>query len=60
MKRQIQGGELGLENLGLSRLGGWSDDAENLLIIKSTELAAQYLKNFETHSKHSEEYKGRE
>jgi phosphatidylserine/phosphatidylglycerophosphate/cardiolipin synthase-like enzyme len=34
-------------------------NAENLLIIKSKELAKVYLDNWYQHKKHSEEYKGR-
>jgi phosphatidylserine/phosphatidylglycerophosphate/cardiolipin synthase-like enzyme len=33
-------------------------DAENLLIIRSRELAREYLDNFEKHKVHSEAYKG--
>jgi len=34
-------------------------NAENLLIINSPELAAKYIENWNKHSEHSEEYKGR-
>ena len=35
------------------------DNAENLLIIRSEELAADYLKNYQQHKAHSELYGGR-
>jgi phosphatidylserine/phosphatidylglycerophosphate/cardiolipin synthase-like enzyme len=35
-------------------------NAENLLILKSKELAKVYIDNWNTHKKHSEEYKGRQ
>jgi phosphatidylserine/phosphatidylglycerophosphate/cardiolipin synthase-like enzyme len=34
-------------------------NAENLLVIRSKELAAQYTRNWEDHAKHSEPYAGR-
>jgi phosphatidylserine/phosphatidylglycerophosphate/cardiolipin synthase-like enzyme len=34
-------------------------NAENLLIIKSRELAKEYLDNWEKHKNHSEKYEGR-
>jgi phosphatidylserine/phosphatidylglycerophosphate/cardiolipin synthase-like enzyme len=34
-------------------------NAENLLVISDTQLAAQYLKNWRTHAEHSEAYEGR-
>jgi phosphatidylserine/phosphatidylglycerophosphate/cardiolipin synthase-like enzyme len=34
-------------------------NAENLLIVRSTELAQKYIENWEKHKGHSEEYKGR-
>jgi hypothetical protein len=33
-------------------------NAENLLIIKSKELAKIYIENWENHKKHSERYEG--
>jgi phosphatidylserine/phosphatidylglycerophosphate/cardiolipin synthase-like enzyme len=35
------------------------DNAENLLIIHSPELAAKYIENWKKHAEHSEEYMGR-
>jgi phosphatidylserine/phosphatidylglycerophosphate/cardiolipin synthase-like enzyme len=35
-------------------------NAENLLVIPSTELTAEYLENWRRHSKHSERYKVRQ
>jgi phosphatidylserine/phosphatidylglycerophosphate/cardiolipin synthase-like enzyme len=35
-------------------------NAENLLILKSKELAKQYIDNWNQHKKHSEDYKGRQ
>jgi phosphatidylserine/phosphatidylglycerophosphate/cardiolipin synthase-like enzyme len=35
------------------------ENAENLLIIKSKELAARYAENWEAHVAHSEPYLGR-
>jgi phosphatidylserine/phosphatidylglycerophosphate/cardiolipin synthase-like enzyme len=35
------------------------NNAENLLIIRSKELAMEYFKNWEKHKQHSQEYKGR-
>ena len=34
-------------------------NAENLLIIKSKELASYYLDNWQKHRQHSERYQGR-
>ncbi|MGO9613606.1 MAG: phospholipase D-like domain-containing protein [Dissulfurispiraceae bacterium] len=34
-------------------------NAENLLILKSRELARFYIDNWQSHRKHSEEYVGR-
>jgi len=33
-------------------------NAENLLVIRSKELAAKYLENWQLHAKHSERYDG--
>ncbi len=35
-------------------------NAENLLVIKDKKLADLYMKNWQEHEKHSEEYVGRE
>jgi phosphatidylserine/phosphatidylglycerophosphate/cardiolipin synthase-like enzyme len=35
------------------------NNAENVLIISSSELAAKYLENWKKHKEHSEEYKGK-
>jgi phosphatidylserine/phosphatidylglycerophosphate/cardiolipin synthase-like enzyme len=35
-------------------------NAENLLILKSKELASHYLKNWTKHKNHSDSYSGRE
>ena len=34
-------------------------NAENLLFIRDTDLAAKYIENLKKHSEHSEEYKGK-
>ncbi len=34
-------------------------NAENVLVIRSKELAARYLGNWQTHREHSEDYRGR-
>ena len=34
-------------------------NAENLLVIKSRDLAARYAENWHTHAQHSEPYSGR-
>ena len=34
-------------------------NAENLLILKSPELAKKYIENWNTHQQHSEGYSGR-
>jgi len=34
-------------------------NAENLLIIKSKELAKSYIENWENHKKHSNRYEGK-
>jgi phosphatidylserine/phosphatidylglycerophosphate/cardiolipin synthase-like enzyme len=39
--------------------GAEYDNAENLLVIRSQALAAQYPRNWETHAEHSEPYMGR-
>jgi phosphatidylserine/phosphatidylglycerophosphate/cardiolipin synthase-like enzyme len=39
--------------------GAEHDNAENLLIIQSKDLAAQYTRNWEAHAGHSEPYEGR-
>ncbi len=39
--------------------GAEHDNAENLLVIRSKELAAQYTKNWEAHADHSNPYAGR-
>jgi phosphatidylserine/phosphatidylglycerophosphate/cardiolipin synthase-like enzyme len=39
--------------------GAEHDNAENLLIIRSKDLAAQYTRNWEAHAGHSELYEGR-
>jgi len=36
------------------------DNAENLLVIRSPELAAQYIANWKAHVEHSEPYEGKE
>ena len=39
--------------------GAEEKNAENLLVIRSNELAAKYLENWQAHSKHSEAYQGK-
>jgi phosphatidylserine/phosphatidylglycerophosphate/cardiolipin synthase-like enzyme len=39
--------------------GAEHDNAENLLVIRSRELAARYTENWDTHALHSEPYTGR-
>ena len=39
--------------------GAEHDNAENLLVIQSKDLAAQYTRNWEAHATHSEPYEGR-
>jgi hypothetical protein len=39
--------------------GAEYDNAENLLVIRSKQLAAQYTRNWEAHAGHSEPYAGR-
>ncbi len=39
--------------------GAEHDNAENLLVIRSPALAAQYARNWEVHAAHSEPYAGR-
>ncbi len=39
--------------------GAEHDNAENLLVIRSKELAAQYTRNWGAHAAHSEPYEGR-
>ncbi|MCY2927499.1 MAG: phospholipase D family protein, partial [Planctomycetota bacterium] len=39
--------------------GAEEKNAENLLVIRSKDLAAKYLENWQVHAKHSEAYAGR-
>jgi phosphatidylserine/phosphatidylglycerophosphate/cardiolipin synthase-like enzyme len=39
--------------------GAEHDNAENLLVIRSRDLAARYAENWDTHALHSEPYLGR-
>ncbi len=39
--------------------GAEDDNAENLLVIRSPALAAQYTRNWEAHAGHSQPYEGR-
>lgn len=39
--------------------GAEHDNAENLLVIRSKELAAQYTRNWEAHAAHADPYEGR-
>ena len=40
--------------------GGGNHNAENLLVIRSPELAAKYAANWQAHLEHSEKYEGKE
>ena len=40
-------------------LAAEESDAENLLLIRSKELAREHLENWEKHRAHSEKYEGR-
>ncbi|MGD0267126.1 MAG: hypothetical protein ABSD47_19585 [Candidatus Methylomirabilota bacterium] len=39
--------------------GAEHDNAENLLVIQSKDLAAQYTRNWEVHTAHADPYEGR-
>jgi phosphatidylserine/phosphatidylglycerophosphate/cardiolipin synthase-like enzyme len=39
--------------------GAEYDNAENLLVIRSPALAAQYAQNWEAHAAHADPYEGR-